>query len=166
MAITAYDSINTEAGRRSGIESSPGSSVFQVEPENDHHKTSDYYTWGGASLTPKPAAPSTWRNASTSKGFYTMSQIRRHNHAGSAWLVAGDDIYDATSYLQKHPGGTMSILRKAGGVCDCTEDLQFHSRKGRKLWQQFHIGKVEPCRTTTDHDGDDSQRQWWMFWSA
>jgi cytochrome b involved in lipid metabolism len=89
---------------------------------------------------------------------YTMSQISRHNSINSAWLVAGDKIYDATSYLQIHPGGEASILRKSGGVCDCTEDFQFHSKKGRKLWQKHFVGKVKACPDYL------AGRQWWQFW--
>jgi hypothetical protein len=33
--------------------------------------------------------------------FFTMCQIRRHNHVGSAWLVVGDGVYDATQYIEE-----------------------------------------------------------------
>eukprot|EP00428_Durinskia_dybowskii_P049297 CAMPEP_0170348508 /NCGR_PEP_ID=MMETSP0116_2-20130129/75527_1 /TAXON_ID=400756 /ORGANISM="Durinskia baltica, Strain CSIRO CS-38" /LENGTH=147 /DNA_ID=CAMNT_0010602357 /DNA_START=12 /DNA_END=451 /DNA_ORIENTATION=+ len=70
---------------------------------------------------------------------YTRCQVRRHNSAQSAWLVAGDSIYDATEYMQHHPGGKACILKKAGGHVDCTEDLRFHSRSGRHLWQKYYV---------------------------
>ena len=35
---------------------------------------------------------------------YTMCQLRRHNHANSAWILVGDTIYDATPYIRSHPG--------------------------------------------------------------
>jgi cytochrome b involved in lipid metabolism len=50
-----------------------------------------------------------------------------------------------TEYLRIHPGGKTSILRKAGGAQDCTEDLHFHSKKGQKLWKSYHIGKIREC---------------------
>lgn len=90
--------------------------------------------------------------------FYTRCQIRRHNTVHSAWLVAGDKIYDATEYLSQHPGGEYSILKKAGGACDCTEDFQFHSKSGRKVWEKYFVGRVKPC------PGSPEARQWWMFW--
>lgn len=91
---------------------------------------------------------------------YTLCEVRRHSTGESAWLVAGDDIYDATEYLNsnQHPGGKVSILKKAGGVADCAEDLHFHSRNGRKMWQKYHVGKLVPCKGL-------HERQWWQFWA-
>ena len=91
--------------------------------------------------------------------YFTRCQIRRHNTMNSAWLVAGDKIYDATKYLNQHPGGEASILKKAGGACDCTEDLKFHSKRGRKEWDKYFVGKVKPCPGSPDET-----RNWWMFW--
>ena len=88
---------------------------------------------------------------------YTMCEIRRHKTADSAWLVAGDYVYDATTYMQMHPGGEKSILRKCGGEVDCTQDMLFHSAKGQKLWKKYRIGKVKRCGVSDD-------KLWWMFW--
>eukprot|EP00980_Cylindrotheca_fusiformis_P001995 scaffold443_cov125-Cylindrotheca_fusiformis.AAC.44 len=90
--------------------------------------------------------------------YFTMCQVRRHNNINSAWLLVGDKIYDATEYLHIHPGGKTSILRKAGGAYDCSEDFRFHSKSGRRLWQKFFIGKLRPCA------GSPEDRQWWQFW--
>merc|ERR1712151_244684 len=90
--------------------------------------------------------------------YYTMCQIRRHNNIDSAWLVVGDKIYDATEYIHQHPGGEASILKKAGGACDCAEDFKFHSKRGRKVWDKYFVGKVKPCPASPN------DRQWWMFW--
>ena len=77
---------------------------------------------------------------------YTMCQLRRHNHAESAWILVGDTIYDATPYIKSHPGGTETILRKSGGVYDCTEDLMFHSKRAQKEWRKHKIGTLRRCR--------------------
>lgn len=90
--------------------------------------------------------------------FYTWCQVRTHNTAESAWLVAGSDIYDATEYLHQHPGGMNSILRRAGGATDCTEDIMFHSRHGQQIWKKYYVGKVKACYGAPD------QKQWWQFW--
>jgi len=90
---------------------------------------------------------------------YTLCQVRRHCHAGSAWIVAGDTVYDITTYLQQHPGGTQCLLKKAGGASDCTVDLNFHSTRGRRVWKKYEIGKLRACSNETD-----LARDWWMFW--
>mmetsp|Transcript_23855 Transcript_23855/g.57521 ORF Transcript_23855/g.57521 Transcript_23855/m.57521 type:complete len:177 (-) Transcript_23855:70-600(-) len=76
---------------------------------------------------------------------YTMCQLRRHNHANSAWILVGNTIYDATPYIRSHPGGMEAILRKSGGAVDCTEDLHFHSKRAQKEWRRFKIGTLCPC---------------------
>jgi len=76
---------------------------------------------------------------------YTPCQVRRHNHAASAWLVCGTDIYDVTPFLKSHPGGKNSMLRRAGGVADCTEDMKMHSRAAVKMWKGSRIGTLCAC---------------------
>lgn len=95
---------------------------------------------------------------------YTMCQVRRHNHEGSAWLVAGNTIYDATTYMHSHPGGVESILRKAGGVEDCTKDLEFHSRAGKSAWKKYTVGQLRRCSCSAGLEAEENH-QWWMFWS-
>jgi len=76
---------------------------------------------------------------------YTMCQLRRHNHADSAWILVGDTIYDATPYIRSHPGGIQTILRKSGGAADCTEDLRFHSKRAQREWTKFKVGTLRHC---------------------
>ena len=76
---------------------------------------------------------------------YSMCQLKRHNHADSAWILVGDTIYDATPYIRSHPGGTTTILRKTGGAADCTEDMKFHSKRAQKEWRKHKIGMLCRC---------------------
>lgn len=87
---------------------------------------------------------------------YTMCQLRRHNTEESAWLLVGDTIYDATRFLEIHPGGKQSILKKSGGACDCTADMHFHSRTAIKKMKAHKVGKVRKCeREAVIHATDD-----------
>ena len=92
--------------------------------------------------------------------YYTICQVRRHNTKESAWLVAGDTIYDATPYVNTHPGGETSILRKAGGAEDVSRDLHFHSPTGKRMFQRYKIGKLRECGT---HDGNNN-KPFWVLW--
>jgi nitrate reductase (NAD(P)H) len=50
-------------------------------------------------------------------------------------------VYDATPYLQDHPGGAASITMNAG--TDTTEDfVAVHSSKAWKLLEQYYIGDL------------------------
>jgi cytochrome b involved in lipid metabolism len=113
-----------------------------------------------------------WRRPSTSsksgghavdvtRVYYTMDEVRRHNSMESAWVVAGDAVYDVTTYLSQHPGGMQSLLKRAGGVRDCTEDFLFHGKSARKLWAKYRIGTLQRSPSSSD----SSSKPWWSFWS-
>ena len=76
----------------------------------------------------------------------TKCQLQRHNNTESGvWLLCGNSVYDATNYIEYHPGGMKSIIRKSGGVVDCTRDMSFHSSGAVKLWKEMKIGYLAPC---------------------
>ena len=84
-------------------------------------------------------------SSSSAQNTYTMCQLKRHNHADSAWILVGDTIYDATPYIRSHPGGKETILRKSGGAADCTEDMRFHSGRAQREWKKFKVGTLVAC---------------------
>ena len=81
-----------------------------------------------------------------------MCQIRRHNNLASCWIVASGFVYDASDFIQSHPGGIKSILRYAGGQKDTMEDMAFHTAHARKLWKDMRIGKVRKCGQIEDKE--------------
>jgi cytochrome b involved in lipid metabolism len=93
--------------------------------------------------------PRTVDISSSHNRYYTMCEIRRHNHEGSCWIVVGDKVYDCTAMLSFHPAGVECILRRAGGAKDCTEDYEFHSKHGQQLFRKYYIGTVRTCPGST-----------------
>lgn len=72
---------------------------------------------------------------------FTMSEVKKHNSADSAWIVVHGHIYDCTSFLKDHPGGSDSILLNAG--TDCTEEFDaIHSDKAKKLLEEYRVGEL------------------------
>jgi cytochrome b involved in lipid metabolism len=76
---------------------------------------------------------------------FTACQVRRHDHAGSAWIVAGKNVYDVTTYLDRHPAGSACILSMAGGRHDAMSSLKRHKRYAQKKWHLFRIGTLKKC---------------------
>ncbi len=71
----------------------------------------------------------------------SMEEVQKHDSEESSWIVVRGKVYDATPYLEKHPGGSASITMNAGG--DCTEDFEaVHSSKAWKLLEDFYIGEL------------------------
>ncbi|XP_073232489.1 cytochrome b5-like [Porites lutea] len=73
---------------------------------------------------------------------YTLEEVRKHNQAGSSWLVIDNKVYDVTKFLDEHPGGEEVLLEQAGG--DATENFEDvgHSSDARELMLTYLIGEL------------------------
>jgi cytochrome b involved in lipid metabolism len=100
-------------------------------------------------------------NTNNTLHYYTRFEIQRHNTEASAWIVAGDNIYDVTDYVEHHPGGKYSLMKKIGGGVDCTKDLMFHSKSGQNHWKKYLVGKITKSPSKNGHT---VEREWWKFW--
>lgn len=77
----------------------------------------------------------------TSSKMFSMSEVKKHNSAESAWIIVHGHIYDCTNFLKDHPGGADSILINAG--TDCTEEFDaIHSDKAKKMLEDYRIGEL------------------------
>jgi len=78
---------------------------------------------------------------SMSEGDFSMSEIAKHIHKASPWIVVKKQVYDCTAYLKKHPGGETMIMSYAGQ--DCSNDFEsIHSPDAWKVLEGFRIGSV------------------------
>ena len=44
----------------------------------------------------------------------TMSDVQKHNNQSSCWTVVNGGVYDLTSFVSPHPGGSRAILSLCG----------------------------------------------------
>ena len=58
-------------------------------------------------------------------------------------IYAHGNTYDVTDFVEKHPIGSDSIVKKNGQ--DCTRDYDFHSNRAKKVWKQYCIKKASTC---------------------
>lgn len=73
--------------------------------------------------------------------WYTAEEVARHCTRGDLWLVVRGKVYDASEWVDKHPGGATALLRRGGR--DSSQDFDFHSKRGRALWEALLIGRVD-----------------------
>lgn len=70
------------------------------------------------SATPSAAASSASSSASPSASStaeaLTMANVSTHNSATSCWTVINGNVYDLTSWIKQHPGGSSVILNLCG----------------------------------------------------
>lgn len=57
-----------------------------------------------------PSTPAT----STPTQSYTASEVATHNTSASCWSIINSKVYDLTSYISRHPGGSSNITRICG----------------------------------------------------
>lgn len=66
-------------------------------------------------------------------------EVAKHTTEKSCWFICRGLVYDATEFLELHPGGASSILLSAG--TDCTDEFEsIHSPKAWKMLEKYCIG--------------------------
>ncbi|XP_020853351.1 cytochrome b5 [Phascolarctos cinereus] len=103
--------------------------------------------------------------------YYTLEEIRKHNHSKSTWLILHYKVYDLTKFLEEHPGGEEVLREQAGG--DATENFEDvgHSTDAQELSKTFIIGELHPDdRWKIAQPSDtlittiDNNSSWWTSW--
>ncbi len=57
----------------------------------------------------------------------SAQEIASHRSTSSCWIVVDGNVYDVTSYLDKHPGGAAVLLKQGGTVRGSLIMLIFYS---------------------------------------
>lgn len=71
----------------------------------------------------------------------TMEEVSKHNSKSSCYLVIKNEVYDVTSYINRHPGGVRSITsycgKEATGIF-----ASIHSNFAWNLLKNYDIGTL------------------------
>ncbi|EGZ10422.1 hypothetical protein PHYSODRAFT_337236 [Phytophthora sojae] len=79
----------------------------------------------------------------------SADEVAKHNTKESCWFICRGLVYDATPFLDEHPGGATSILL-CGGT-DCTDEFEsIHSTKAWQMLKKYCIGR---CPSAGDDSG-------------
>ena len=71
----------------------------------------------------------------------TMAEVAKHNSVSSCWFTVDNKVYDATSFIDQHSGGSNPILQS----CGQDASSYFHSRHGNRelsYMSSFLIGTI------------------------
>ena len=79
------------------------------------------------------------------------SVVRKHNHAGDAWVVIYGKIFDVTEWQHDHPGGDDILIRNAGKpspelISIATEPYTHRNGRVRNIPQRRSFSRCE-CYT-------------------
>src|SRR5205085_2046944 len=92
---------------------------------------------GSVVLEPNPSSQASER-------VYTYQEVAEHNKKKDLYLIINGNVYDATSFVDEHPGGEEVLLAMAGE--DATQDFEDvgHSDEARDILKGFYLGTLRP----------------------
>ncbi|XP_020109409.1 nitrate reductase [NADH]-like [Ananas comosus] len=128
----------------------PGNQPGGWMAKQKHLETSTATAAAAAARLPtlKKSTSSPFMNTAAQQ--FSMSEVRKHSSADSAWIVIHGHVYDCTAFLKDHPGGADSILINAG--TDCTEEFDaIHSDKARAMLDTYRIGELVAAGYASDN---------------
>ncbi len=80
-------------------------------------------------------------------GPITRAELGRHAVEQSCWLLIDGKVYDVSTYLRRHPGSKLPVLKACGK--EATQDFltqggrgSRHSYKAASLMQEYLIGEI------------------------
>lgn len=72
---------------------------------------------------------------------FTISEVSTHNSKNDCYLIIRDNVYDVSSFIDSHPGGTQKISEKCGQEVSGIF-AQIHSNKAWDLLIDYKIGTI------------------------
>merc|ERR1719419_916258 len=70
---------------------------------------------------------------------YTRDEVKEHNSRDDIWVIISNEVFDLTTWIGKHPGGSR-ILEVQAGYDVSTPFILNHTEKIRKRANAFKIG--------------------------
>jgi len=74
---------------------------------------------------------------------YTYEDVKANDKKSALWMVIHDKVYDATKFVDEHPGGEEVMLDVAGqDATEAFEDVG-HSDEAREILEGLLVGDLE-----------------------
>jgi cytochrome b involved in lipid metabolism len=77
----------------------------------------------------------------TDSDSFTIAEISRHNSRNDCYLIINNNVYDVSSYISYHPGGSRIIVSRCGkevtGIF-----ARIHSNRAWDLLKRYKIGTI------------------------
>ena len=117
-----------------------GVSIFTKTSRSDSLKAdnSDIPTVKVSTSTFSGSTPTSMQKTS---GLYSKADVLSHNSKSDCWLIINSNVYNVTSYINKHPGGAFAIISYCGK--DATEPFtKIHSQGAWNILNDFLVGQL------------------------
>lgn len=75
----------------------------------------------------------------------TYKEVSNHTLKDDCWVIVHGKVYDVTTFLDEHPGGSAIILKYAGrDATKAFDPIHPSDTLTKYLPQEFHLGEVDP----------------------
>lgn len=75
----------------------------------------------------------------------TYKEVSNHTLKDDCWVIVHGKVYDVTTFLEEHPGGSAIILKYAGrDATKAFDPIHPSDTLTKYLPQEFHLGEVDP----------------------
>lgn len=93
------------------------------------------------SITNKSQQTPPLKNTPTTS--YILSDVSAHNSASSCWMVVNKNVYDVTTFINSHPGGS-TILQGCGiDATSLFDSISKHRGQATSVLSQYLIGILQ-----------------------
>lgn len=72
------------------------------------------YLLSKSQTAPVATAPTNTTSSTTTESAYTLAEVQTHNTTESCWSVVSGNVYDLSSWIERHPGGAGPIKAMCG----------------------------------------------------
>ena len=55
-----------------------------------------------------------YKNKNPAVAKFTYDEVKKHNKENDAWIIIDDLVLDVTKWINKHPGGSNTIMKGVG----------------------------------------------------
>lgn len=75
-------------------------------------------------------------------GMYSRAQVATHDQPDDAWIIVGDKVYNITSYIDDHPGGSAILNNLGADNTKAVLEGPQHPESVRDILAMHHIGQL------------------------
>ena len=98
-------------------------------------------------VTNGQSATKTTGTTSVSKSKRTPLEVKKHNNANDCWIIIKGNVYDVTSYLSAHPGGSGDVIKTCGTdatvAFNAIQRGRGHSSTAEQILPTLLVGTVQ-----------------------
>lgn len=97
----------------------------------------------GSSPATTTASATTTQGANGQPNTFIFADVQAHNTPSSCWSAIGGDVYDLTSWINRHPGGPQAIQSLCGtDGTDAYEGQHGGQKRPRSVLVMLKIGTL------------------------